>query len=42
MLVGKEELVRLIAGLFKSRMVVPGDPAEYEGYLRLMGEGFEF
>jgi len=41
-LVGKEELVRLISGLFESRMVVPGDPTEYEGYLRLMGERFEF
>jgi hypothetical protein len=41
-LAGEEGLVRLIAWLLKCRMFVPGDPAEYEGYLRLMGERFEF
>lgn len=41
-LAGEKGLVKMIAELFKRDMVVPGDPAEYQGYLHLMGECFEF
>jgi alpha-tubulin suppressor-like RCC1 family protein len=41
-LAGEKGLVKIIAELFKRRMVVPGDLAEYQGYLHLMGERFEF
>lgn len=41
-LAGEKGLVKMIAELFKRGMVVPGDPAEYQGYLHLMGECFEF